>query len=139
MQPLINLKQFIAILLLLVIPIAVLVAYFRKYDPQAGGHQHSESATHGKDGMTTGKVENETVPEQKASKLEALREQVEASRLQFEASRMQLEASRKALEELTPGDPTQKQPVTTPHAGHTLPMQQEPSPSDSHAHKHGEH
>lgn len=57
MQPLINLKQFIAVLLLLSIPAALLVAYFRNYDPQAEGHQHSESATHGTNRMT-GEVEN---------------------------------------------------------------------------------
>jgi hypothetical protein len=136
MQPLINLKQFMAMLLLLVIPTALLVAYFRKYDPQAGGHQHSESATHGKGRVTTGKAENQTVPEQKASQLEALREQYEASRMQFEASRTQLDASRKALEALTAGDQPEKRPET-PQAGETVPMQEERS--DGHAHEHGKH
>jgi hypothetical protein len=136
MQPLINLKQFIAMLLLLVIPTALLVAYFRKYDPQAGGHEHSESATHGKGGMKTGEVENQKGPEQKASQLEALRQQFEASRMQFEASRTQLEASRKALETLSPGDQKEEQPETTPQPGPGGNMQRERSSSDNHVHKH---
>jgi hypothetical protein len=136
MQPLINLKQFIAILLLVVIPTALLVAYFRQYDPQAGGHQHSESATLGKAGETTGKLENQTEPEENVSQLEALSEQYEASRVQFEASRMQLHASRKALEALTGGDPPEKRPETVPRSKDMAPMQEQ---SDDHAHEHGKH
>lgn len=136
MQPLINLKQFIAVLLLLIIPAALLVAYFRKYDPQASGHAHSESATHDKGGMTTGADEKQGVPEQPASELEALREQVEASRVQFEASRSQLEASRKALEAFTSGDELEKQTEITPERRDTAPTEQEPPSSDGHEHKH---
>ena len=42
MQPLINLKSFLAVLLILIVPAALLVAYFRNYSPGAGGHEHSE-------------------------------------------------------------------------------------------------
>lgn len=41
MQPLLNLRSFLAILLLFAIPGALLVAYFRNYSPEAGGHEHS--------------------------------------------------------------------------------------------------
>ena len=37
MQPLINLKQFLAVLALLIIPAALLTAYFRNYQPESGG------------------------------------------------------------------------------------------------------
>lgn len=42
MQPLLNLKSFLAILLVLAIPGALLVAYFRNYSPDADsmGHGH---------------------------------------------------------------------------------------------------
>lgn len=134
MQPLINLKQFIAVLLLLSIPAALLVAYLRNYDPEAEGHQHSESTTHGTNRMR-GEVENKTIPEQKPSQLDALREQVEASRMQFEASRLQLEASRKAVESLTAGKQIEKQPESALQLA--VPMQQqEPSSSNDHVHKH---
>ena len=41
MQPLLNLKSFLAILLVLAIPGALVVAYFRNYSPEAGGHEHA--------------------------------------------------------------------------------------------------
>ena len=47
MKPLINLKSFLAVLLILIVPAALLVAYFRNYSPEAGGHEHSEMAKHG--------------------------------------------------------------------------------------------
>ena len=47
MQPLINLKSFLAVLLILIVPAALLVAYFRNYSPEAGGHEHSELAKRG--------------------------------------------------------------------------------------------
>ena len=53
MQPLINLKSFLAVLLILIVPVALLVAYFRNYSPEAGGHEHSEMAK--RDGAAMGK------------------------------------------------------------------------------------
>ena len=44
MKPLINLKSFLAVLLILIVPAALLVAYFRNYSSEAGGHEHSEMA-----------------------------------------------------------------------------------------------
>ncbi len=46
MQPLINLKQFLAVLLILIVPAALLTAYFRNYQPETGGagHQHADAA-----------------------------------------------------------------------------------------------
>lgn len=41
MQPLLNLKSFLAILLVLAIPGALLVAYFRNYSPEGGAHEHA--------------------------------------------------------------------------------------------------
>lgn len=42
MQPLINLKAFLAVLVILIVPAALLVAYFRNYSSTAGGHDHGE-------------------------------------------------------------------------------------------------
>lgn len=42
MQPLINLKSFLAVLLILVVTAALLVAYFRDYSPEVAGHEQSE-------------------------------------------------------------------------------------------------
>jgi Spy/CpxP family protein refolding chaperone len=53
MKPLINLKSFLAVLLILIVPVALLVAYFRNYSPEAGGHEHSEMAK--RDGAAIGK------------------------------------------------------------------------------------
>jgi len=53
MKPLINLKSFLAVLLILIVPAALLVAYFRNYSPEAGGHEHSEMAK--RDGAAIGK------------------------------------------------------------------------------------
>ena len=46
MQPLINLKQFLAVLLILIVPAALLTAYFRNYQPETWGegHQHADAA-----------------------------------------------------------------------------------------------
>ena len=46
MQPLITLKQFLAVLLILIVPAALLTAYFRNYQPETGGsgHQHADAA-----------------------------------------------------------------------------------------------
>lgn len=50
MQPLLNLKSFLAVLLVLAIPGALLVAYFRNYSPEAGGHEHAANGgSHGSD------------------------------------------------------------------------------------------
>lgn len=40
MKPLINLKQFVAVLVILIVPVALLAAYFRNYQPEAGGAGH---------------------------------------------------------------------------------------------------
>lgn len=42
MKPLINLKSFLAVLLILIVPAALLVAYFRNYSTESAGHEHSE-------------------------------------------------------------------------------------------------
>jgi len=47
MKPLINLKSFLAVLLILIVPAALLVAYFRNYSPEGGGHEHGEKGTEG--------------------------------------------------------------------------------------------
>ncbi|MFT5471396.1 MAG: hypothetical protein ACI8UO_006530 [Verrucomicrobiales bacterium] len=41
MQPLISLKSFLAVLLILIVTAALLVAYFRDYSPGAAGHHHA--------------------------------------------------------------------------------------------------
>ncbi len=63
MQPLFNLKSFLAVLLVLAVPGALLVAYFRNYSPEAGGHEHaaggaSQSTGHGH--ATAGKSEGKS-------------------------------------------------------------------------------
>ena len=64
MQPLLNLKSFLAVLLILIVPGALLVAYFRNYSPEAGGHEHSEM---GKDaGAALGKGHGPMQPGQGA-------------------------------------------------------------------------
>ena len=65
MQPLINLKSFLAVLLILIVPAALLVAYFRNYSPGAGGHEHGEiaeggDATMDKDGMSAMKSDGDS-------------------------------------------------------------------------------
>lgn len=48
MKPLINLKSFLAVLLILIVTAALLAAYFRNYSTEGAGHEHSEMAkTHG--------------------------------------------------------------------------------------------
>ena len=42
MKPLINLKSFLAVLLILIVPAALLVAYFRNYSSEAPAHEHGE-------------------------------------------------------------------------------------------------
>ena len=44
MQPLLNLKSFLAVLMILIVPVALLVAYFRNYSAEGGGHEHSNAA-----------------------------------------------------------------------------------------------
>lgn len=43
MKPLINLKSFLAVLLILILSCSVLVAYFRNYVPGAGNHEHHDT------------------------------------------------------------------------------------------------
>lgn len=47
MKPLINLKSFLALLLILIVSTALLVAYFRNYSTEGAGHEHSEKGTEG--------------------------------------------------------------------------------------------
>ena len=124
MQPLINLKQFLAVLLIFIVPAALLTAYFRNYQPETGGtgHQHADAAgTHPAGGhgdmampagaapgkmdgeMDHGKM-NEGAAQQGATPAPDAK-QLEASRAQLDASRAQLEASRQALE-AAKGQPT---------------------------------
>ena len=125
MQPLINLKQFLAVLLILIVPAALLTAYFRNYQPETGGsgHQHADAAGthpaggHGDMAMPAGEAAghehgatssddhgemdhgkpNDGAAQQGAAPAPDAK-QLEASRAQLEASRAQLEASRQALE-----------------------------------------
>lgn len=53
MQPLNNLKSFLAVLVILIVPAALLVAYFRNYAPEAAGHD--QSAQGKDDGAAMGK------------------------------------------------------------------------------------
>ena len=129
MQPLINLKQFLAVLLILIVPAALLTAYFRNYQPAAegAGHQHADAAgthpagghgdmampagaapekmDHGKMGgeMDHSKMTGGAAQPGAAPAPDA--KQLEASRAQLDASRAQLEASRQALE-AAKGQPT---------------------------------
>ena len=50
MQPLLNLKSFLAVLMILIVPSALLVAYFRNYSAEGGGHEHSHTAASDKGG-----------------------------------------------------------------------------------------
>ncbi|MBA4020672.1 MAG: hypothetical protein C0483_26225 [Pirellula sp.] len=47
MQPLIHLKSFLAVLVILIVPAALLVAYFRNYSSTGGGHDHGEMGKSG--------------------------------------------------------------------------------------------
>jgi len=48
MQPLLNLKAFLAVLLLLIVSGSILAAYFRNYSAEAPAHEHGEKgANHG--------------------------------------------------------------------------------------------
>lgn len=45
MQPLTNLKRYLAVLLILIVPAVMLAAFFRNYSPEGGpGHAHSQSS-----------------------------------------------------------------------------------------------
>lgn len=57
MQPLANLKRYLAVLLILIVPAVILAAYFRNYSPGGGaGHAHSQ-ASHAAMGHGGGKEE----------------------------------------------------------------------------------
>lgn len=47
MRPLINLTFFVVVLLILIVPAAFLVAYYRNYSPEGAGHEHSEKGKGG--------------------------------------------------------------------------------------------
>ncbi len=44
MKPLINLKSFLAVMVILIVSAALLVAYFRDYSPVSSGHEHGNMA-----------------------------------------------------------------------------------------------
>ena len=48
MQPSLNLKSFLAVLIILIVPAALLVAYFRNYSTEGGSHEHGDAAASGK-------------------------------------------------------------------------------------------
>ena len=48
MQPSFNLKAFLAFLIIFIVPAALLVAYFRNYSTEGGGHEHGSAAASGK-------------------------------------------------------------------------------------------
>ena len=50
MQPSLNLKSFLAVLIILIVPAALLVAFFRNYSAEGGGHEHGSAAASGKSG-----------------------------------------------------------------------------------------
>eukprot|EP00456_Euglypha_rotunda_P013580 TRINITY_DN140_c5_g1_i1.p3 TRINITY_DN140_c5_g1~~TRINITY_DN140_c5_g1_i1.p3 ORF type:complete len:285 (+),score=60.16 TRINITY_DN140_c5_g1_i1:462-1316(+) len=50
MQPLLNLKSFLAVLIILIVPAALLVAYFRNYSAEGGEHEHGGAAASGQVG-----------------------------------------------------------------------------------------
>ncbi len=67
MQPLLNLKSFLAIILVLAIPGALLVAYFRNYSPEGGAHEHaaggdSQGMAKGHDMSASGKGDAKAMP-----------------------------------------------------------------------------
>ncbi len=121
MQPLINLKQFLAVLVLLIVPAALLTAYFRNFQPESGNNQRTGASGHhamagmpptggeGQAKLSDGQQQPQTSGQMDHSKMGGNADpqvskpapngsQLEASRAQLEASRLQLEASRKALE-----------------------------------------
>jgi Spy/CpxP family protein refolding chaperone len=55
MQPSSNLKSFLAVLIILIVPAALLVAFFRNYSPEGGGHEHGDAAASGKSGDKSAK------------------------------------------------------------------------------------
>ena len=55
MQPSLNLKSFLAVLIILIVPAALLVAYFRNYSAEGGGHEHGDAAASGKGGDKSAK------------------------------------------------------------------------------------
>ena len=55
MQPSFNLKSFLAVLIILIVPAALLVAYFRNYSTEGGGHEHGDAAASDKGDDQSGK------------------------------------------------------------------------------------
>ena len=55
MQPSFNLKSFLAVLIILIVPAALLVAYFRNYSTEGGSHEHGDAAALDKGGDQSGK------------------------------------------------------------------------------------
>ncbi len=124
MQPLINLKQFLAVLLILIVPAALLTAYFRNYQPETGGagRPHADAAGthpaggHGDMAMPAGeaaghehgaKSGGEAKPPPAGGQMDHSKMTGGAAQQgatpapdakQLEASRAQLEASRAQLE-----------------------------------------
>lgn len=151
MQPLINLKQFLAVLALIIIPAALLTAYFRNYQPESGGAaghhamggQSAPMANHHGGGGDTKPMDHSKMTDAagvQAPPVEPMQAQLEASRLQLDASRAQLEASRKVLEatpEAGNATPAQAPGATSPQATPAPSRAQLPAKAaDGHAHEH---
>lgn len=61
MKPLLNLKSFLAILVILIVPAALLAAYFRNYSAESVGHEHGSAAASGQRGdMSATKPDGES-------------------------------------------------------------------------------
>ncbi len=54
MKPLINLKAFLAVLLILIVSAALLVAYFRNYTTEPTGHEHGDQGNGAAAGKKSG-------------------------------------------------------------------------------------
>jgi hypothetical protein len=121
MRTLINLRQFLAVLVLIIVPAALLTAYFRNSGSDSGaasGHHGPADASGASPAPPAAAMDHSkmsgmnqpssagTNPQMPQSMPAA--DPLEAARAQLEASRAQLEASRKALEAanaLPPGNP----------------------------------
>ena len=156
MHPLINLRRFVAVLILLIIPAALLTAYFRNFQPESDGQEsgaadghHPSAGQSAMGGGRDGQAEMRNQGEQGSGEMDHSKmtgnadgpaaqpafdsEQLEASRAQLEASRLQLEASRMALEAAKLQAPQLEK--SAPADG-TKPSPARESAADGHAHKH---
>lgn len=137
MRPLINLRQFLALLLLLIVPAVLLTAYFRNSGADSGAASgHHGPATQPATGDHHGPAAANPTQQPSANPMDHSQmsgmqqspapeaDPVEAARAQLEASRAQLEASRKILEAAQ--NKPQKPAAAPPASGENPPA---PSPS----------